>query len=150
MYSFFCSFPGPFIYLFIYSFIYFCLLRPQLWYMEFPRLGVGSELQLPAYVTAMAMWDPSHICKLPHSSWQHEILNPLSESRNQTSILMDTSLVYYHWAIMGTALLFRFYLEFSSEFNVYTHFFLLFPYFSLSFIFHKYSDILFSLLFTIL
>ena len=31
--------------------------------MEIPRLGVESELQLPAYTTAQAMWDPS--------SWQH-------------------------------------------------------------------------------
>ena len=27
--------------------------------MEVPRLGVESELQLPAYTTAIAMWDPA-------------------------------------------------------------------------------------------
>ena len=32
---------------------------------EVPRLGVESELQLPAYTTATATWDPSHICELP-------------------------------------------------------------------------------------
>ena len=59
--------------------------------MEVPRLGVESELQLPAYATAMAAWDLSHICDLPHSSWQRQILNPLSEVKDQTHVLMDTN-----------------------------------------------------------
>ena len=29
--------------------------------MEVPRLGVKSELQLPAYTAATATWDLSHI-----------------------------------------------------------------------------------------
>ena len=29
--------------------------------MKIPRLGIESELQLPAYTTATAMPDPSHI-----------------------------------------------------------------------------------------
>ena len=37
-----------------------------------------SELQLPAYSTATAMPDPSHVCDLHHSSRQRRILNPLS------------------------------------------------------------------------
>ena len=59
--------------------------------MEVPRLGVELELQLPACGTAEQ--DPSHIshiCDLPHSSWQLGIFNPLSEARDQTHILMDT------------------------------------------------------------
>ena len=32
--------------------------------MEIPRLGVDSELQLPAFATATAMLDPRHICDL--------------------------------------------------------------------------------------
>ena len=51
------------------------------WHMEVPRLGVESELLLPAYTTATAMPDPSHICDLHHSSGQWWILNPLSEAR---------------------------------------------------------------------
>ena len=63
--------------------------------MEVPRLGVELELQLLAYTTATATRDPSHICALHHSSQQHQILNPLSGARDQTSILMDTSQVPY-------------------------------------------------------
>ena len=47
--------------------------------MEVPSLRVKSELQLPAYTTA--------------HSW---ILNPPSKARDQTGVLMDTSLVHYH------------------------------------------------------
>ena len=54
--------------------------------MEVPRLGVEWELQLPAYATATVTWDPSSICD--HSSWQHQILNPLSEARDRTYNLM--------------------------------------------------------------
>ena len=45
--------------------------------MEVPRLGAESELQLPAYTTAIAT--------------PGQILNPLSEARDPTCILMDTS-----------------------------------------------------------
>ena len=61
--------------------------------MEVPRLGVKSELYLQAYTTATATLDPSHICKLHHSLWQRQILNPLSEASDGTCILMDTSWV---------------------------------------------------------
>ena len=37
---------------------FFWLLRPHLWHMEVPGLGVESGLQLPAYITASAMQDP--------------------------------------------------------------------------------------------
>ena len=59
--------------------------------MEIPKLGVKPELQLPAYTTATAMPDPSHICNLGSSLWQHQILNPLSEARDQTCILTETT-----------------------------------------------------------
>ena len=72
-----------------------CFLKgPNLWYMEVPRLGVKSELQLPAYTTATATWDPSHVFDLHHSSWQCQILSPLSKARNRTCILMDPSRVH--------------------------------------------------------
>ena len=61
--------------------------------MEVPRLGIESELQLPAYTTATATRDPSCICDLHHSAKQHRILNPLSQARDQAYVLMDTSQV---------------------------------------------------------
>ena len=59
--------------------------------MDVSRLGVESELQLPAFATAPAMRDLSNVCDLHHSFWQHRILNPLSKARDGTLILMDTS-----------------------------------------------------------
>ena len=53
--------------------------------------GVELELQLPAYSTTTATPDPSRICNLHHSSRQHQILDPLSEARDQTHTLMNTS-----------------------------------------------------------
>ena len=60
--------------------------------MEVPRLGVKSELQLPAYITATATWDLSHVFDLHRSSCQQQILNPLSKARDGTHIPMDTNL----------------------------------------------------------
>ena len=45
-----------------------------------------------AYATAMANLGLSHICDLSCSLWQCEILNTLSEVRDQTHILTDTVL----------------------------------------------------------
>ena len=45
--------------------LFFLGLHP--WHREVPRLGVQSELHLPAYVTSTAMPDPSDICDLWHS-----------------------------------------------------------------------------------
>ena len=69
----------------------FCLLGLHLQHGEVPRLGVELEVQLRVYTTVTATQDPSCMCGLHHSSWQHWILNPLSETRDQTHILMDTS-----------------------------------------------------------
>ena len=54
--------------------------------MDVPRLRAESELQLPVYATATATRNLSCICDLHHSSWQHQILNPLSEARDRTGI----------------------------------------------------------------
>ena len=59
--------------------------------MEFPRLRVESELQLPAYTTATAIPDPSHVFNLCHSLWQLRILNTLNETRDRTHILSETT-----------------------------------------------------------
>ena len=70
--------------------------------MEVPRLGVQSELQLPAYARATAMQDPSRGCNLHHSSQQRWISNPLSEAREQIHNLMVPSQIRFHCATMGT------------------------------------------------
>ena len=71
----------------------FLLFREHLWHLEVPRLGTELELQLPAYSIAIATPDSSHICDLHCSSRQCQILNPLSEARDGTRILTDTSQV---------------------------------------------------------
>ena len=58
--------------------------------MGVPRLAVALELQLPAYTTATEMPDPSHVFDPHHRSRQLQILNPVSEARDQIRILVDT------------------------------------------------------------
>ena len=60
-------------------------------HMEVSRLGVESELQLQAYATATATLDLSYICDLRHSLWQRWILNLLSEARDRTHNLTETT-----------------------------------------------------------
>ena len=74
-------------------FLFFFFL---LFFRDAPRLGVKSELQLPAHTTATETQDLNHICNLHHSLWQCGILNSLSEARDQTHIFMDTSQVHFH------------------------------------------------------
>ena len=81
---------------------FFFFLWPHLRHMEEPRLGSKSELQLPAYTTATAMPNPSRICDLCYSLWQHQILNLLSKARGRTCILMDTFRFLTCWATVGT------------------------------------------------
>ena len=74
---------GPFLSFFSFGFLG---LHPQ--HMEVPGLGVQLELQLLPYTTATAMLDPSRVCDLHYSSWQRQILNPLSEARDRTHNLI--------------------------------------------------------------
>ena len=96
------------LFLFIIIIWFFCFLGPHPWHMEVPRLGVQSELQLPAYTTATATPDPSCIFNLHHSSRQCQILNLLSGARDWTRILMDTSWICFHWATTGTPMILYF------------------------------------------
>ena len=57
--------------------------------MEVRRQGVESELQLLAIATARR--NRNHMRKLHRSLRQHQILNPMSEARDQTHIFMDSS-----------------------------------------------------------
>ena len=64
---------------------------PHEWHMEVPRLGIecwSCNCHLPHSNAG------SKLCLRPiHSSQQYQILKPLSEARDQTHILMDTSQV---------------------------------------------------------
>ena len=64
--------------------------------MQVPRLGVESELQLPAYTTPTATQDLNCVFDLHHSSLQCWILNLLSKVRDRTYLLTNTSQVHYH------------------------------------------------------
>ena len=44
---------------------------------------------------ATATWDPSRVCDLHHSSWQHLILNPLIQARDGTHKLMVPSRIHF-------------------------------------------------------
>ena len=70
--------------------------------MEVPRLGVKTELLLPAYATATATPNPSHVFDLHHSSQQRQILNPLNKARVQTHNLMVPSQIRFYCAKTGT------------------------------------------------
>ena len=82
------------IYLFLCAFFFFSFFHAHGIWM-FPGSQARSQIRaaVPAYATAIATWDPNYICDLHCSSWQHQILNALSEARDWTCILMDTSRV---------------------------------------------------------
>ena len=82
-----------FIFFFVWGVVLFLGVYPR--HMGVSRLGVELELELPAYSTAIAMPDPSCVCNLHHSSWQRQILNPLSKPRDETCVLMDTSQISF-------------------------------------------------------
>ena len=78
------------LYLFIYVCKYVCMyvFIYCLLFMAAPaayggsHLGVESELQLLAYTTVTTTSDLSLVCNVHHRSWQHQILNPLSEVKD--------------------------------------------------------------------
>ena len=73
--------------IFVFCFV-FCFLGLHPQHMEIPRLGAELEQQPLAYTTATATPDLSHVCDLHQSSRQRQILNPLSEAKDQTCVLM--------------------------------------------------------------
>ena len=56
--------------------------------MEVPWLAVELEQWPLAYATATATRDPGHVCDLHHSSWQCQVVNPLSQVRDGTCVLV--------------------------------------------------------------
>ena len=75
-----------------------------------PRHIGGSQargrigIQLLAYSTTTATQGPSHVCDLHYNSliWQCQILNPLSESSDQTHNLKVPSQIHFRYAMTGT------------------------------------------------
>ena len=63
----------------VFFFFWLVFLGLHLWHVAVPNLGVESELQLPAYATAIAMRDWNTVT---YSSCQCQILNPLREARD--------------------------------------------------------------------
>ena len=90
-----------FIFYFIFFLFYFIFLHFRAALAAYGG-SQARDLQMLAYTTATAMQDLSYICNLPHGSQQHRIIDPLSKTRDQTSILMDTSWIRFHCTIMGT------------------------------------------------
>ena len=88
-----------------YDSLFFFFLGLHLGHMEVPRLGGQLELQLPAYATATAVEDPNQVCDLHHSSQKCQILNSLSEARDQTHFLMDISKVLNPLSHRGNSLI---------------------------------------------
>ena len=90
-----------FVCFFVFAFVF---LGPLPRHLEVPRLGVQSELQMPASTTAAATQDPSRVCDLYHGSQQCQILNPLSEARAGTHNLVFSRQICFHCPMMGTLL----------------------------------------------
>ena len=84
------------------TWFFFFFLGLCLWHMGVPRLGVESELQLPAIATATATWDPNSISSLHCSLQQSWILNPLSKARDRTTSSWILVRFLICWDTMGT------------------------------------------------
>ena len=81
---------------------YCCLFRaaPMTYWSSQARSQIGAIAADLCH--SIATLDLSHICKLHHSSQQHQILNALSKVRDWSRILMDVNQVHYLWAMMRT------------------------------------------------
>ena len=82
----------------------FCLFTATpVTYGSSQAIGVKSELQLLAYATSTATWDPSHICDLHHCSWQHQILYPLMRPEIKFSSSWIPVRFLTYWATARTS-----------------------------------------------
>ena len=61
-----------------------------------------GRIRAGATATATAIQDSSSVSDLHHSSWQHRILNPLSEARDWTLNLTVPSQIHFHCAMTAT------------------------------------------------
>ena len=93
--------------------LFFCLFRASpIAYGSFQaRSQIGAVAScLPIYHShSNARSD--RLCDLHHSSRQHQILNSLSEARDQTCVLMNTSQVLFPLSHNGNSLFFFLFFE---------------------------------------
>ena len=91
-------------FLFVCLFFVFCLFRaiPVAYGSSWARVELELQLLATAIVTAAQDW--SRICDRYHSLWQWWMLNHLSEARDQTWVLMNSSRVHNLLSHNGTSL----------------------------------------------
>ena len=128
------------------SFFFFLFLGPHLGHMEVPRLGINCSCSCQPYTTATATRDPSHVCDLRHSSWQCQILDPLSKARDWTCNLKGPSRIRFRCATMGTprslflfVVVVYFFPLYSMGTKLHMHVYILFP--PIVVLWYKYLDI---------
>ena len=94
---------------FMYLFIYFDFLEPHPWHMEVPRLGVnGSYNYWPASQPQQhQIWATSTTYTTAQGN-ARSLTHWVSEGRDWTRILMDTSGIRFHCTTMETPSLFLF------------------------------------------
>ena len=74
-------------YLYFILVIQFCFLSHtrDLWKSSDQGYSCRPGYRCRPVATGTTMWDPSRVCDLHHSSWQHRIPDPLIEGREPTS-----------------------------------------------------------------
>ena len=80
------------------------LVHIQHYIFLFTAVPAAFGSSQPRGPTATTTQDLSCVCNLYHSSGQCQILNPPSEAKDQTCILMDTSQIPFHCTTTGTQL----------------------------------------------
>ena len=77
----------------LFFFFFFLFRDAPLAYASAQASDRTGATALLVYARAIATLHPSHDCDLHRSTWQRWILDPLSEARDRTHILMDPSQV---------------------------------------------------------
>lgn len=80
-----------------FPFLFISFLQSYLWHMEVPRLGIKSELQLPAYTTACSntrfLTNWARLGIKSASSWRpYWVLSLLSHNRNSSDFFFNVRL----------------------------------------------------------
>ena len=93
--------PGFF---WVFFFLFFCFCFFFFFFRATPVAYGGSQAKdlIGATATATVTWDLSRVYDPHHSSWQCQILNPLSEARNRTHNPMVPSWIRFHFTTTGT------------------------------------------------